>query len=370
VVRRTIVVLVALALVACGGGRRGVDHAVEVDPSFEIGSRAEPYRIVYRLDDLSDPDVEPTTDEVWVRQPFESRLETSSGSRLQAVQVAAIDRLRLGSIDEPLVIARVPGLAVSDVRVAPILDDGVESGLLELGQQRMIIDRRCRVVRSGTLVGAGPLVPITDAEHAESCVDSEGIVLEETLFSNGRPTLHRIATAFDPSPTLTDELFEVGEIVVPVDKGGGSSLPVDPDSGALGSFWVTAGKDVPAGFDLVGRYSVVPPQPDRFAVPQNPAIVAGTADVWVRGADMLVLFQGGTSGSVVAFPPTPHARSIDGGALGEGEAVLSALGNELHFAHAHGKFVHLIGTVPVDDLVALARDMVETEGSGLVYLDG
>jgi len=32
---------------------------------------------------------------------------------------------------------------------------------------------------------------------------------------------------------------------------------------------------------------------------------------------------------------------------GDGEVVLSALGNELHFARPQGKFVHVIGTLPV-----------------------
>ncbi|MEA3055429.1 MAG: hypothetical protein QOD30_861 [Actinomycetota bacterium] len=360
--------LVCIALTACSGGAGG-DDAVD-DRGVEIGRRAEPYRIVYRLDDRSDPNVEPTTDEVWVRQPFESRLETSRGSTLESVQISAIDRLRLGTIDQPLVIARVPGLAVSDVRVAPVLDDAIDAGLLVRAGLRKVLDRRCELVRSGTLLGAGPLVPITDAEHAETCIDREGLVLEETLFSEGKPTLHRVATTVDTSPDLTNDQFAVGDLTAAVDKGAGSTRPVDPHAGALGSFWVLGSDAVPRGFDLVGRYSIVPPQSDRFAVPGNPAIVAGTADVYVRDSDFLVVWQGGTAGRVVAFPPTPGARQIDGGALGAGEAVLSALGNELHFPHVRGRFVHVVGTLTVRELTVIARDLRETQGTGLVYLDG
>lgn len=383
--RRTLALLVAVlavlatlatigALAVRGGGddQAPQGQVVDSDPAFKIGSRATPYRIVYRLDDLSDRKIAPTTDQVWVRQPFESRLETSSGEgdggELQSVQIAAIDRLRLGTLDEPLIIARVPGLAVSDLRVSPMLDDAVAAGLIERREQRVVAGRRCQVVRSGTLLGAGPLVPITDREHADSCIDAEGLMLEETLYSDGKPTLHRLAIEVDTSPALAADLFDVGAIVIPVDKGAGSSLPVDPDVGALGPFWVLSADDLPGGFERVGRFSIIPPQPDRFATPGNPAIVAGTADVFVSDADMIVLYQGGTAGGVVAFPPTPHAASVDGDALGRGEAVLSALANELHFPQPHGKFVHVIGTLPIDDLVALARHLVETEGTGLVYL--
>lgn len=370
-----VLAVIGALVVRRGDGSGPARSVVDTDPAFEIGSRAEPYRVVYRLDDLSDPAVTPTTDQVWVRQPFESRLETSGGDGdgeevLQSVQISAIDRLRLGTLGEPLIIARVPGIAVSDLRVSPMLDAAVEAGLIERREQRVVAGRRCQVVRSGTLLGAGPLVPISDREHADSCIDAEGLMLEETLSFDGEATLHRLAIEVDTSPTLTADMFDIGKIVVPADKGAGSSLPVDPDVGALGPFWVLAADDVPDGFGRVGRFSIIPPQPDRFATPQNPAIVAGTADVFVRGADMIVLYQGGTAGGVVAFPPTPHAAPVDGGALGDGEAVLSALGNEVHFLQPHGKFVHVIGTLPVDDLVALARDLLVSEGTGLVYLDG
>lgn len=359
--------LVWVALAACSRTHPARD--VRSEP-FAIVDRAQPYRIVYRLDDRGDPNIEPSTDEVWVRPPFESRLETSSGAAVQSVQIASIDRLRLGTLEQPLVIARVPGLAVSAVRIEHVLDDGFDAGLLVEVGRRTILGRPCEVIRSGTLLGAGPLVPITDAEHAETCVDAESIVLEETLFAAGKPTIHRIATEVDTSADLDDDLFAVGALTAAVDKGAGSTRPVDPDTGALGSFWVLPSRAVPRGFTHTGRYSIVPPQSDRFAVPGNPAIVAGTADVFVRGADFVVVWQGGTAGRVVAYPPTPGARRVDGGALGDGEAVLSALGNEVRFARPHGKFVHVVGTMTVRELSAIARDLRETQGTGLVYLDG
>lgn len=378
-IRRTIAVVTvvgALVLVAwlVAGGRdterdpRAGSRVVEADPDFVIGTREAPYRIVYRLGDLSDDRVEPSIDEVWIRQPFESRLETSTNDVLQGVQVSALNRIRFGSLEEPLVVARVPGLAVSDVRVASVLEDAVDAELLELREQREVAGRRCQVVRSGTLLGAGPLVAITDAEHADTCIDGEGLLLEEVLYHDGAPTLHRIATEVDTDPTLRDDLFETGEITLPADGGGGSSLPVDPEVGAIGSFWTPPGNDAPGGFDRVGRYSVVPPQPERFEAPQDPAIIAGVADVFEREHDFVVVWQGGTVGRVDAHPAMPDAARVDGGALGDGEVLLSALGTEVRFARPRGRFVHVIGSLSVDELLAIARSLTESEGAGLVYL--
>lgn len=346
---------------------RAGSRVVETDPTFEIGTRETPYRIVYRLGDLSDDRVEQSIDEVWVRQPFESRLETSTNDELHGVQISALDRLRIGSSGEPLVIARVPSLAVSDVRIAPVLDDAIDAELLELREQREIAGRRCQVVRSGTLLGASPLVPISDAEHADSCIDAEGLLLEEILYHDGAATLHRIAIEVDTEPALRDDLFDPGDITMPADGGGGSSLPVDPEVGAVGAFWTPPGNDPPEGFERVGRYSIIPPQPERFEA-DDPAIVAGTSDVFVRGVDFVVVYQGGTRERVQAFPPTAGTPAVDGGALGDGELLLSALGSELRFAQPRGRFVHVAGTLPADELVAIARSLTETEGAGLVYL--
>lgn len=376
--RRTIAVVTAIGVLVVaavllldrdpGVDPRAGSRRVATDPSFTIGSRAAPYRIVYRLGDLSDDRVEQSIDEVWVRQPFESRLETSTNDELQGVQVSALDRIRIGSLDEPLVIARVPGLAVSDVRIAPVLDDAIDAELLELREQREVAGRRCQVVRSGTLLGGEHLVPATDAEHADSCLDGEGLLLEEVLYHDGAPTLHRIAIEVDTDPALRDELFEPGEITLPADGGGGSSLTVDPEAGSVGAFWTPPGNDPPRGFDRVGRISMVPPQPERFAAQTDPAIVAGVADVFVRGHDFVVVWQGGTVGRVESHAATPGAARVDGGALGDGELLLSALGTELRFPQPRGRFVHVVGTLPADELVAIARSLTETEGAGLVYL--
>lgn len=366
--------MLALAAACSSDGGSGDGRAtVDPDPRFEIGATAVPYRVVYRLDDLSNDEAEPSTDEVWVRQPFDSRLETSSGEPpggdLLSVQVAEVDRLRLPSDEaQPVVVARVPRLAVSDVRVAPILDDALDRGLLELGGQRVVAERRCQVVRSGTLLGSGPLVAIGRREHAESCLDADGLLLEETLFIDGEPTIHRVAVEVDTDPELDDDLFDAGPIDRPVEDVG-SARPVDPDAGALGEFWTLPGNEPPAGFARVGRFGIIPPQPELFQRQEMTPIVAGTADVFERGADFVVVYQGGTHGRVDAFGSEAGAERVDDPELGDGELILSALGSEVRFRRPAGRFVHVIGSLGRDELVAIAGSLVATEGTGLVYLE-
>lgn len=345
-----------VVLAACSGDG-SAPEAVERDPDFVIGTPTAPYRVVYDVDGTG-------TESVSVRPPFESRVETSTG----AVQVTAMDRISFRNDGDALVVAREPGLAPPDVRVAAVLDDAEAAGLLERRGQKEILDRRCQVVRTGAPLAAGPLVPITDDEHVDTCIDADGIPLEEVVTSDGARVLRRVATDVDLDVDLGDDRFDPGDITLPADEGGGAALRVDPERGDVGPFWVLPGNEPPDGFVRVGRRSIIPPQPERFA-DDSPRTVAGTADVFRRGSDALVVWQGGTIGRADAYAPVGGARTVDGGALGAGEVVLSALGTELRFPQPGGRFVHVIGTLPPDDLLEVARSLLETEGTGLVYLD-
>ena len=352
---RVLLAGVLVALLACSG--RGDDAPPEPEPPFSIGAPSAPYRVVYDIDGAG-------TETVEVRPPFESRIDASTG----ATQLTGLDRIRFENDGDPLVVAREPGLAPPHVRIGAVLDDALGAGLVELGEEKEIIDRRCRVVRSGAPLAAGPLVAITDDDHVDTCIDADGIVLEELVVAGGDVALRRIATSVDLDVELDDARFDPGPITLPADEGGGAALRVDPSSGDVGPFWVLPANEPPAGFERVARLSIVPPQPERFAN-DDPRTVAGTADVFRRGrTDAVVVWQGGTIGRADAYAPADGA-TVDGGELGDGEVLLSALGTELRFPQPRGRFVHVIGTLPTDDLLAIARSLIETEGTGLVYLD-
>ena len=57
------------------------------------------------------------------------------------------------------------------------------------------------------------------------------------------------------------------------------------------------------------------------------------------------------------------------GSLGQGELILSMQASEVRAVVAHSHYVRIVGTVPPDDLVALALDLHEVPGGQLRYLD-
>lgn len=356
---------------AGSGDARSV--AVAVDETFEIAQTAADHRIVYRL---TSPEGDTETDRFTVRGPFESRLETALGAppggETVSVQVGTIDRLAIGGVDEPAVVARVPGLAPSAIRITPIIDRAVEAGLLEVREQRVVAERRCQVYRSGTTLASGPLVPITDAEFADSCIDGDGLLLEEALFLEGDPVFRRTAVEVELDAAIDEGDFVVGEPTAPVDQGGGATTPADPDSAPIGPFLELPAEAVPAGFSLLERYSVIPPQPDRFSDPlQRDGIIAGVADVYVNGdGEFFVIYQGGSLGRVEAFPVATDAPAVEVAGVGSGRLLLSATGTEVRVPLAGGRFLHVTGPLDPDVLVDVGASLVEIEGEGLELLGG
>src|SRR3954453_2903131 len=223
------------------------------------------WHIVYRLEERGDV---VSTDRVWVRRPFDSRLETWSGpppGRQQgSEQVATFGRRiqRASKGGNAQTLALPPGVPASDVRIESVLNDAVDSGLMQRREVRRVAGRDCQVYRSGNLLNAGALHPATENEHADSCIDEAGLVLEELLWGDGRFISRRVAVSVEEPPSLPDQLFAVPETPIAVKEGGGSVRPLVPGSRPPGDFYEL--DSAPAGFQLRGRYSVIPPQPENF----------------------------------------------------------------------------------------------------------
>jgi len=121
----------------------------------------------------------------------------------------------------------------------------------------------------------------------------------------------------------------------------------------------------------VGQFSVVPPQPDNFG--NDPTREANRraaiVDVWRRGIDLVVLEQGGTLRGLAAFEPAEGAPSIAVGAFGDGQLLLSASGVEVRVLRDGGRYVRAYGTVPAEELVAVASSMRAVPGGTLELED-
>lgn len=341
-----------------------------------IGAEPAAYRIVFRLEQTTGnvDDVTVSTDVVSVQRPFQSRLDTKRGAppggALLSVQVGRFGHIETrGQNRATATIAAVPGVAPSDVRIGSIVGDLLERGQAELREQREVVGRRCQVLRTGRPLSSLGIAPPSEAEYADNCVDAEGLVLEELYVVDGSPLSRRVATSVDTSPDLAETLFRTQKVTIPVEKGGGSVQEVAADRGPEGDdpFWELPAP--PGGHTHMGRYSVVPPQAENFSDPlRRKFILATVADVYTDGPDLIVVDQGSTLEGGQAFTPAPEGTpTVDVGELGSAEIHLDAHGAELRVHTRAGAFVRAYGTVPVDSLARVLRELRPTTGTGLVY---
>lgn len=361
---------VALALRSDGGADAPVSRRLPDGADVAIGRVPDTWRITYRVTTGTDDGTSTVMEVVSVRRPFESRLETHVGDDAtgdaQSVRVSALGRLRLATAgSQPSVVAHPIAVAADDLRIDPLLPVAVDEALLERRERREVAGRVCQVFRSDGPLGSGPLTPIGTAGHTDTCVDDAGLALEEEVVVDGDRIVHRIAVEVDVEPDLADDAFVAGDPTAPPDQGGGSVLRMRPGSRPPGTFWELDADALPAGFEPCGRFSVVPPQTEGFTDPaKESSIVASTTDVWVRGGDLLVVDQGATLGGGAPFVPG-DADKVDLGDLGQGEVLLTASGNEVRVVLATGGFLTVTGTLPVDELVEVARGLHEQPGGEL-----
>jgi len=145
-----------------------------------------------------------TTEQLWVNRPFEdvdmtlgrealggpaSESSTpSSSAYLSIVNRLGAQVLRAGSADAGEL--RVPAAAApQDVRADIIVPAGLRAGWLKVVGSRVVLGRRCELLRSAAPLRSGPLRPITTSKtYTDTCIDATGIVLAETTVQNGRVT--------------------------------------------------------------------------------------------------------------------------------------------------------------------------------------
>jgi hypothetical protein len=372
--RRVVALVVTGALLAaCGGGDDddstprttetiGRSGSVEVDTPAAITVDGPPaaYAVTYQVEESDGDAVRTTSAHLLVDRPYRSRLETldADGRRiaLRTVDFGRADELKPG--EQATSFMPVPGPSPDDVRgdLLPPAD----------GEVRRVAGRDCQVHHLGAPVLAGQVIA---GNTTDTCVDADGIVLEEVVTADDEITSRWLATDVDTSPAVDDADFRIdGATVVSADDGGGSVQEVRPDSSTPGTFYVLDAP--PAGFVHRGRYAVVPPQAARPDDENTRAhVIAGVADIYERGIDVVVIEQGGTLGQVPPFGDERNRPSIDpfDNVPGIADAGPTVFGAEVRVLVPPGRYVKVSGTLPVDDLVAITRSLRATEGTTLVY---
>lgn len=356
--------------------RAGSVRLDDADPGlFAFSDPPESYRIDYRVEGYGGDAVVVTSDRLFVRRPFESRLESFerpvADDSPSSVQISAFGSISVqGASGERVVVAAPPGPGISDVRLTASLDGALEDERFDLGERREVIGRECQVIRTAVGLSTGDLEPPrSSSEYADTCIDADGLVLEEVLFDGGEPLLRRVATEVEIGVDLEDDLFKTGEPSLPTREGGGFFAELAPGSRAPGTFYEVV--DAPRGYDHRGRYAVVPTQAELFSDDNREGErLTFISDVYVKGPDLVVLDQGGTLGGVEPFG---NVRGVEVEVAVEGaeDAVLTyGQGGPIAIVRlGDGRFLRARTTTSPDVLLDLLAALEPVEGGELELLE-
>lgn len=344
--------------------RAGSVRIAEAAP-LEIRRVPRTYRAVYRVENRSGGEKVVNTERVWVRRPFASRIETYRGSepggeRLSIRQSAFGVLVSHGGAAEPLNIAAPPSLATGDVRFDLVLDRALEEKAILRRERRKVYGRPCQVYRAGGPVFAGDLeryVPRTGS-YADVCVDANGLIAEELWILDGRPVQRRVAVEVEVDPALDDDLFAIGV----EEKEGfqrGSVVRLLPEQTEGEPLFVLS--SAPEGFERLGRYAVEISPAALPAAGQTPGPgPSSLTDVYVRGADLLVVDQGPGLERVVRRDER-RGLEIEVDGLEGAELILDARMSEIRGHTPDGSVVRLFGTLRPDELEDVARRLAAPE---------
>lgn len=368
-----------LAALAVLIGRGLLDGEGALPKEVRITGVPDTFRITYEVHGAAGPDggETVTTEVLEVDRPFRSLAVTREGSppggRIVTGRISDLNRLLLfndGSWNE---LQLAPALAASDLRLDGVLDRLVDSGDVQRRDEvRRIAGRACEVFRLGGPIGGGGIVPVGSAanEHADICVDEDGLVLLEAWEKDGKVLRRRTAVDVAVDVTFADDTFTVEDAdPVSATSGGGSARRVTDDSPFGARTWNLPRP--PVGFRHVGRWAVIWPRLDSSIDPfagAESGRIAGIATVWVSGPDVLVVEQGASADGARPFDAHPQGENVDLGALDAGEVVTDGRGTEVRVSYVDGTYVRVWSTLPRNDVIELARTLEPGPGGEPVFV--
>ena len=340
-----------------------LDREPSLPEAVPIEHVPDAYRIEYEVRTSNGPDAaETVTSEiVQVDRPFRSLVTTRVGDRLVTGRVSDLTRLLQFTDGRWTELQTPPAMAATDVRLDGVLDDLVDDGTVQrLDDVRRVAGRACQVHRMGGPVAGGTLTPFTDLrDHADVCVDGDGLVLSEEWTADGEVVQRRTALVVDVDPDFDDDTFTVADAeTLAATEGGGSAKRVADDAPFGDRTWALG--SLPDGFELEGRWAVVWPRlsaaVDPTASPSD-GRVAGIATAWAHDVDAIVLEQGGTSDGSPPYAAHPDADLVDIDGLGTAEVITDGRGTEVRVAQEAGAFVRLWSTLPRATVLRLASEL-------------
>jgi hypothetical protein len=320
-----------------------------------------------------------STEAVWVKRPFDSYVEDLGGPPPgRGISVVTVHRLgdqiiQAGGGAAPALIHVGAGPAAGDIRLDTVAGTLLRSGLVLPVRQQVVLGRRCQTFRSAeSLRTAGPLPALRPgSSYVDTCIDRDGLMLEEDRYSKGSLVSRLVATTVDVGlEAASGGNFGLAATATPFYEGGGSFTALTLSSSPPGQSW--SASYLPAGYTHAGRFAVVPSQPQVFSTPDTGppsssglpnGLVTELDDIFVNGPDVIAVQQGTTVGGST-FRPPPGGQRVELGSLGSGQLVLTALGPIVTAEPGGTQFVRIHGTVGPDVLVKVARSLrVELPGT-------
>jgi hypothetical protein len=333
-------------------------------PPIRVTKVASSYRALYRVENRA-RDLVVTTERVWFRRPFQSRVETyrgpPPGAALLSTRQSAFGVLTSRGSAQPLNIAAPPSLASGDVRVDAILRTALNDRTIVRRERRQVYGRACQVYRAGGPISAGDLERYVPGigNFADFCVDRNGIVVEEAWTLKGRLIQRRVAIDVRINPPISSKIFRID---VPPSREIDRGAVVRTKNRDTPGLWVLP--DTPKGFELLGRYGVVI---SSAAIPNTGGQAAGpgpasTSDVYVRGPDLLVVDQDPSLLPFIRQESRP-VRSVRVPHLHNAKLIVDARMSEVRGIAPDGSVVRILGTLPPSKLLDLARRLRPSEGA-------
>jgi hypothetical protein len=342
--------------------REGSKFVSEDGPALRITEVARTYRVVYVVETYARDERTVTTERVWVRRPFQSRVETRRGSppgtsELSLRQSAFGVLASTSENAQPLNIAAPPALSSGDLRMDAVLAEAVDDKIIERRERREVYGRVCQVYRAGGPVLAGDIERYERGsdEYADICVDRNGLVIEEAWTSDDRFLRRRAAVDVDVNPSIDQDLFD---IEAPAEEGPlrGTVQRVAPGTIDADKLWSL--RKTPKGFSYRGKYAVI--RSSATGPQQQPGTQAvaptSTSDVYTRGADLVVVDQDPSLIQAIRSEDRP-AQPIRLKGFDRAELVIDARMSEVRGETSDDSVVRIYGTLPPSELLELARNL-------------
>ncbi len=356
-----IIVLVALGsrIGDLRGPPRPGSKEVAKKGTWRITNIPTNYRASYLVETHA-PDRAPivNTEKVWVRRPFQSRIETWTGKppgkqRLDYRQSIFGTLTSVSPRAAPLNVAISPSLATGDLRIDIALRDAVRRHVVVVRERRRVYGRECQVYRAGGPITAGDLVAYSSKgdTYTDICVERHGIVLEEWWISKGKLLRRRAATSLHLGGALSSSLFRIdvpeGD---PAQRGAITRVPED----ATASLWTLPA--APEGFRSLGRYVVARPTSSSNAFGGDSLPTVSTTDAFVRGPDLVVIDQNAAlARAAAAEGRASFPVKVKG--FEDVQLILDGRSNEIRMKTPDGSFVRVLGTLSPKRLVDIASQL-------------